>query len=642
MKPRIERFAFVSPSPRVSVAGTSGEMKIMVGLAVIAGLYFGRAIFVPLALAVLISFILAPPLRQLIRLRINRILAVLLVVLCFFSAIFGLALIVGQQVVQLADKLPQYEQSLSAKIESFRGPNGEKSTFERASEVFRNLRQEIQEPNSKDEKLDLPAGNAKPQPAEKPLRVEVQEPEPTPLELFRRALTPVLEILANAGIVVVFVFFILIERDHLRDRLIRLAGSSDLQRTTDAMNDAASRLSRYLLTQTALNACFGIVVGTGLWLIGIPSPAVWGLLAGLLRFVPYIGAFIGAAFPLALAIAIDPTWSTALWTLGLFVVVETVTGQFIESVVYGRSTGLSPIAVLLSTVVWTWLWGPVGLLLSTPLTMCLGVMGRHMPHLEFLDVLFGDQTPLNPGQVFYQRALIGSLDQLVEQAENSLGRKSLLTYYDEIALSGLKLAQLDIRRGVLDIDRIQKIRDTVLQLVDELSDYDDITPKVPTNDGKEKPSSLPDLPSLTPRADRRSALNVVCIAGRGPLDEPIAAMLAQILVKHGIDATCQTKPSFFAATVPQAAFVCLSYLDVDYAPQRLRHLVLLVQRKLSGVKILVGVWGREGSVVPGEEHGIDASADFYALSLRDSVRTCLDMASGKKLRPVRPAPARMS
>ena len=297
----------------------------------------------------------------------------LLVVLCFFSAIFGLALIVGQQVVQLADKLPQYEESLRAKIESFRGPNGEKSTFERASEVFRNLRQEIQEPNSRDEKLDLPGSNAKPLPAEKPLRVEVQEPEPTPLELFRRALTPVLEILATAGIVVVFVFFILIERDHLRDRLIRLAGSSDLQRTTDAMNDAASRLSRYLLTQTALNACFGIVVGTGLWLIGIPSPAVWGLLAGLLRSVPYIGAFIGAGFPLALAIAIDPTWSTALWTLGLFVVVETVTGQFIESVVYGRSTGLSPLAVLLSTVVWTWLWGPVGLLCQPS----DHVLGRH-------------------------------------------------------------------------------------------------------------------------------------------------------------------------------------------------------------------------------------------------------------------------
>ena len=166
------------------------------------------------------------------------------------------------------------------------------------------------------------------------------------------------------------------------------------------MNDAAGRLSSYLLTQTALNACFGVVVGTGLWLIGIPSPAVWGLLAGLLRFVPYIGAFIGAALPVALAIVIDPTWSTALWTLGLFVVVETVTGQFIESVVYGRSTGLSPLAVLLSTVFWTWLWGPIGLLLSTPLTMCLGVMGRHMPHLEFLDVLFGDQEPLNHGQKY--------------------------------------------------------------------------------------------------------------------------------------------------------------------------------------------------------------------------------------------------
>jgi len=649
MKSQTERFAFVSPSPRVSGAGTSGEVKIVAALAVIAALYFGGAIFVPLALAVLISFILAPPVRLLIQLRINRILAVLVIVLLFFSTILGLTFIVGQQVVQLADKLPQYEQSLRAKIESLRGPNGEKSTFERASEVFRNLKQEIQEPNSQDKKSDSQVGNAKvaPQPLEKPLRVEVQEPEPTPLELFRRALSPVLEVLATAGIVVIFVFFILIERDHLRDRLIRLAGSSDLQRTTDAMNDAADRLSRYLLTQTALNASFGIVVGTGLWFIGIPSPAVWGMLAGLLRFVPYIGAFIGAGFPIALAIVIDPTWSTALWTAGLFMVIEPITGQFIESVVYGRSTGLSPLAVLTSTVFWAWLWGPIGLLLSTPLTLCLGVMGRHIPHLEFLDVLFGDQTPLTPAQIFYQRALIGSLDQLAEQAENVLGKKSLLSYYDEIALSGLKLTQLDIRRGVLDSDRIQKIRDTVLQLVNELSEYDDITPKNPNHEEKrEDPSPPPDLSILNSSkaiAKGRRDISVICIPGRGPLDEPIAAMLAQILVKHGIDATYETKASFFGARAPHSvstktSLVCLSYLDVDYAPQRLRHSVLLVQRKLPGTKILMGLWGREGNVAPGEDHGVDAGADFYVLSLRDALHTCMDAARGRGLRRVSSEP----
>ena len=634
----------LNPPPRVSIARTSGEITVLASLAVVAGLYFGRAIFVPLALAVLISFVLAPVVRQLNGIRINRVLSVFIVVLVFFAAIVTLGILVGQQAVQLADKLPEYEQSLSAKIESFRGPGGEKSTFERASDVFRNLKQEIQEPNPQTGKSDSPLGVTKdsPQPIPKPIPVEVREPDPTPLELLRRALSPILDTLATAGLVVIFVFFILIEQNHLRDRLIRLAGSSDLQRTTDAMNDAASRLSQYFLTQTALNTSFGIIIGIGLWLIGIPSPVVWGLLAGLLRFVPYIGAFIGAAFPVALAVAIDPTWSTALWTAGLFIVVEPIIGQLVEPVVYGRSTGLSPLAVIISTVFWTWLWGPIGLLLSTPLTMCLGVMGRHIPHLEFLDVLFGDQAPLTPAQMFYQRALIGSSEQLIEQAENFLKEKSLLTFYDEVALAGLKLAQLDARRGVLDNDRIQRIRDTTQRLIVDLSDYEDSTPAKPKGGEKSSlhgkdhnpTSDLLILNSDEAVVERRGIVTAVCLAGKGPLDEPIAAMLAQVLVKHGIAATSATKANFFTSNASHSengeiALVCLSYLDIDYTLARLRSAVLLLQRKLPRAKILIGLWGREGNLAPGENLGIHAGANFYALSLRDTLRICLDIAHGK-------------
>lgn len=635
---------FVNPPPRVSIAKTSSEITLLAGLGVIAALYFGRAIFVPLALALLISFVLAPLVRQLIRLGTNRVLAVLVVVIIFFGVILGLGLIVGQQVVQLADKLPQYEQSIKAKIESFRGPSGEKSIFDRASGVFKNLKEEIQQPNQQTGKSEAPLENDKSakEHSEKPIRVEVQEPDPTPLELLRRALSPLLDSLATGGIVVIFVFFMLIERDHLRNRLIRLAGSSDLQRTTDAMNDAANRLSHYLLTQTALNASFGVIVATGLWLIGIPTPVVWGLLAALLRFVPYIGAFIAAAFPVALALAIDPTWFTALWTAGLFIVVEPIVGQLVEPVVYGRSTGLSPLAVIVTTVFWTWLWGPIGLLLSTPLTTCLGVLGRHVPHLEFLDVLFGDQAPLTPAQCFYQGALISSSDQLTEQAENILKEKSLLTYYDEVALTGLKLAHLDARRGVIDNERNQKIRDTVQRLVGDLSDYDDVTPPKPKLDArpadrKEEPnppsSDLPILNSAEAVNDWRSDLPVICVAGRGPLDEPISAMLAQTLVKHGINADSATKATFFSSKDSrfenaEIALVCLSYLDIDYAPARLRQSVLLLRRKLPRAKILIGLWGREGNPTPGEDLGIDAGADFYALSLRDTIRICLDAARG--------------
>lgn len=637
----MEQFPPVNRASWVSIARTSGELTLLAGLAVIAALYFGKAIFVPLALAILISFVLAPLVRQLIRLRINRIFAVFVVVLLFFGAILGLGTIIGQQVVQLAHKIPQYEESLRAKVESFRGPGGEKSAFEHAFEVFRNLKQEFQESAPQDGKLEGSANNVKGTPVEKPMQVEIRERDPTPLELLRRALSPILDTLATAGIVVIFVFFILIERDHLRDRLIRLAGSSDLQRTTDAMNDAATRLSQYLLTQTALNAAFGIIVGIGLWFIGIPSPVVWGMLAALLRFVPYIGAFMGAAFPVALALAIDPAWSTALWTAGLFIVVEPILGQLVEPLAYGRTTGLSPLAVLVATVFWTWLWGPVGLLLSTPLTMCLGVLGRHVQHLEFLDVLFGDQAPLTPAQTFYQRALIGSSDQLVDQAENFLKENTLLAYYDDVALAGLKLAQLDARRGVLDNDRIQKIRDTVQQLVADLSDYDDGTPTRLKHNGnpadqKEEPYPTSDLAVLTSDemlAGWKGDAAIVCIAGRGPLDEPIAAMLAQILIKHGINAIAATKATFLSKEISihktETALVCLSYLDIDYASARLRHSVLVLERRLPHAQILIGLWGRFGNRVSGEDLGVDVGADFYALSLRDTVRICLDAVRGR-------------
>jgi hypothetical protein len=274
--------------------------------------------------------------------------------------------------------------------------------------------------------------------------------------------------------------------------------------------------------------------------------------------------------------------------------------------------------------------------------MCLAVLGRHIPQLEFLDILFGDQAPLTPAQTFYQRALIGSSEQLMDQADQCLKEKSLLTYYDEVALAGLKLAQLDARRGVIENDRIQKIRDTVQQLVADLADYDDGTPpqaKENANNGEEKNESAPDsdLEVVKPEqvvAAWKNDAAVVCIAGRGPLDEPITAMLAQILTKHGINAIAATKATFFSS-IPvegtKSPIACLSYLDVDYASERLRHSVLVLERRMPEAKILLGLWGRSGDRVAGEDLGIDVGADFYALSLRDTVRICLDEATGKSV-----------
>ena len=272
------------------------------------------------------------------------------------------------------------------------------------------------------------------------------------VQLVQRIVTPVVEPLSTTAIVFIVSIFILLQREDLRDRMIRLFGSSDLHRTTIAMDDAARRLSRYLLTQLVVNSAFGVIIATGLAVIGIPSPVIWGVLGALLRFVPYIGAPLAAVMPLALAAAVDPGWSRLLWTAALYLVVEPIMAQVVEPLLYGHSTGLSPFAVVLAATFWTWLWGPIGLILSTPLTLCLVVLGRHVARLEFLDVLLGDRPALTPVESFYQRMLAGDPDEAHDQAEVLLKQRSLSSYYDDVALQGLRLAVIDTERGVLTPD----------------------------------------------------------------------------------------------------------------------------------------------------------------------------------------------
>src|SRR4029078_7631743 len=254
-------------------------------------------------------------------------------------------------------------------------------------------------------------------------------------------------------VVVIFVIFILLQRQDLRNRLIRLAGAQDLQRTTAALDDAGQRLSRLFLIQLALNAAFGLVIGIGLWFIGVPSAPLWGMLAMILRFVPYIGAVIAAIFPLILAAAVDPGWTMVFWTVALFLAVEPIAGHAIEPLLYGHSVGMSPVAVVTSATFWTWLWGPIGLVLATPLTMSLVVLGCHVDRLKFLDVMFGDQPALKPEELVYQRLLAGDPMEAAEQAQEFLKEKPLLSYYQDVLIEGLKLAQVDAERGLRDEER---------------------------------------------------------------------------------------------------------------------------------------------------------------------------------------------
>ena len=401
-------------------------INMAVAALIIAALYFGREIFVPVALAVLLSFVLAPFVSRLQMLRLPRIVSVLAVVILGFAIIFSLGGLMVSQATHLAADLPGYEQTLRSKIESLRGLAGSGSgTLERASKVLRDLKTDLQQ----SEAGGNPGSAVVPKLADsKPIPVEVRQPDPGALTTLVAIIGPLLSPLTTTGIVVIFVVFILLQRQDLRNRFVRLAGSGDIQRTTAALDEAGERLSKLFLTQLAFNAAFGVAIGIGLQLIGVPSAPLWGLIAMILRFVPYVGGLISAIFPLILAAAVGSGWDMLLLTATLFAVLELLAGQVLEPVIFGHSSGLSPIAIIVSASFWTWLWGPVGLVLATPLTICLVVVGRHVDRLQFLDIMLGDQPPLTPPQLLYQRLLAGDPIEAAEQARDYLKSASLEDY----------------------------------------------------------------------------------------------------------------------------------------------------------------------------------------------------------------------
>jgi len=473
-----------------------------------------------------------------------------------------------------------------------------------------------------------------------PVPVEVLQPDPGALESLRSLIAPLISPLATTGIIVIFVIFILIQREDLRNRLIRLAGSHDLQRTTAALDDAGSRLSRLFLNQLLINTGFGILIGAGLWLIGIPSAVLWGILAAVLRFVPYIGSIIAAAFPLALAVAVDPGWSMLAWTAVLFFVVEPGIGQIVEPMVYGRSTGLSPVAVVVSATFWTALWGPIGLVLATPLTVCLVVLGRHVERLAFLDVMFGDRPALSPPEIFYQRMLAGDPTEATEKAEEFLKERSLSSYYDEVAIKGLQLAQSDLERDVLDQSRLGKVRDTVIEFVNDLSDQTDQEPtdERATADAEAAAAveaavepihaDLPILQRDQLPIEWQGDNPVLCIAGRTALDEAAGIMFAQLCNVHGLRTRVEgpealSTSNIFRLESDGVVLVCLSYLNASN-PAQIRYAVRRLRRKLPGARIMVGLWSGVDGLEKAEAVRESSKADLFASTLREAIRVCIE------------------
>jgi predicted PurR-regulated permease PerM len=639
------RQRFEARTPEELIALLSAVATAILAAMIVMVLYFGREIIIPIALAILLSFVLAPLVGLLQRVRFPRGLAVVSVVVIAFAFIFAMGSLLATQLAQLAGDLPRYQSTISEKIQSFRDTTAGRGTLERASGMLKDLSKELDKP--KEAASALGAGAAKGA-TPKPVPVEVLQPDPGALESLQSLISPLLHPLATTGIIVIFVIFILLQREDLRNRLIRLAGSHDLQRTTAALNDAASRLSRLFLTQLLLNGSFGIVIGVGLWLIGIPSAILWGILAAVLRFVPYIGAVIAAAFPLALAVAVDPTWSMLLWTVALFLVVEPIVGHVVEPMVYGHSTGLSPVAVVASATFWTALWGPIGLVLATPLTVCLVVLGRHVERLEFLDVMFGDRPALSPPEIFYQRMLAGDPTEASEKAEEFLKERSLSSYYDEVALKGLQLAQADAERGALDPERQMKIRDAVSEFANNISDRDDrppptinLTTDVEATSAVETVAedapyeNLPVLAKHDLPPEWQGEHPVLCLAGRSPIDEAAATMLSHLSTAHGLPARVEgaealSTANIFRLETAGVAIVCLVYMDAS-GPAHMRYSVRRLRRKLPKATIILGCWMKDLDSAALETLQEGAKADLAAASLGGALKLCIEATGLKDL-----------
>jgi predicted PurR-regulated permease PerM len=633
---------------QIKLTPPRGATLINMGVAalIIAGLYFGREIFVPVALAVLLSFVLAPFVSRLQSFRLPRVAAVLAVVILGFGIIFSLGGLMVTQASKLAEALPGYETTLRNKIETLRGiTGGGTGTLQRASEVLNDLKTELQSTKAG----NPPSTTVLQQPSDsKPIPVEVRQPDPGALNTLVAIIAPLLSPLTTTGIVVIFVVFILMQRQDLRNRFVRLAGSDDIQRTTAALDEAGERLSRLFLTQIAFNAAFGVAIGIGLQLIGVPSAPLWGLVAMILRFVPYIGAFISAIFPLILAAAVGSGWEMLLLTVILFVVLELLASQVVEPVIFGHSSGLSPVAIIVAASFWTWLWGPVGLVLATPLTICLVVVGRHVDRLQFLDIMLGDQPALTPSQLIYQRMLAGDPIEAAEQAREYLKAASLEDYYDSVLTGGLGLAAADNRLGHLDAERLDRITATVRELVDDLDGHEDVQVVEAPSSNTSPLATLVDAGSdedetRTPRV-WQAPRAILCIPGFSKLDEAAAIVLAQLLRRRGYGASAEqydamSVAKFFSLDLTGTEFVCICYADRP-SNAKLHYAVRRLTKKTKSAYVMalfLGPAAEELEKVP----GLSATTKTFATAL-DAVEQKAreaSAASGVAADGVRAAPS---
>lgn len=596
------------PAPATRGAGLQTLAVIVVA---IAALYFGQDLLIPFAVAALLSFVLSPLITRLRRVGMARVPSVLLVVLFAFLVLGGIATLVGTQLVNLAHNLPTYQQNIETKIKAFQSAAPQSGVIGGISRMMRELRAEIAE--TEDAAPEVPV-------------VRLQQPEPSLWEVFGSVGAPLIGPVGTAGLAVVLLIFMLLEREDLRDRLIRLIGG-DLYVTTEAMDEVAQRVSRYLLMQLLVNATYGIPVGIGLYLIGVPNALLWGVLATLLRFIPYVGPVVAALFPIALAIAVDPGWSMVLWTLGLILVAELISNNMVEPWLYGSSTGMSALAVIVAAIFWTMLWGPIGLFLSTPLTVCLAVVGRYIPQLRFLDVLLGSAPALTLEQRFYQRMLAGDPEEALEVAEQYLEDHSLAQFYDEVGRPALRLAERDRQRRVLGFERRTLVTDSLLEVVEQLAEHEEDAQA----DGATRP--------LRPDWQGRP---VICAAGRSRLDLAAATLIGKLIEARGVGVQVLPAEALGASRIGRleaadTRLVLISYLGPGAITQA-RQAVRRLRRRLPHVRVAIGLWN--GQLRPGQPEGgpPGLNADLLYTSFTQAVEDIAGLALEPVPEPADPSP----
>lgn len=550
-------------------------LAVMVGVVVIAALYFAKTILIPLALAILLTFILSPLVHLLERAHLGRVFSSVLVILLAVAAVGAAGWAITSQLASVLQQLPDYQQNILDKVQDLRGAPAE--AIGKAASTVDEVKQRLAAPPAPD--TLAPTERRKAPAPKEPVPVRLVKSPSLPLDSLQSALGMV----TSAGLVMIFTLFMLIWREDLRNRVISLVGTGHLRTATEAMDDAAERVSRYLRMQLLVNACYGTIIGAGLHFIGLPGALLWGAIAGILRFVPYLGPPLGGIGPVLLSLAIFPGWHGAFYTLGMYVAIEISTSQFVEPILYGEHTGLSAVAVLVAAVFWTSLWGPIGLLLSTPLTVCLTVIGRRVPQLSFLHTLLGDKPVLSPETHFYQRMLAMDSREAREVLETRLKDHSLAEVYESVLVPALELAEQDRHNHALD----QATEKFIFQNTKEIIEEVDLT----SNHRQQENSSK--------ESRQRAPLRVVSVPARDESDEIIGIMLAQLLRRAGYaaDAVSLGSTNQIMAEIRELRpdIVCISALP----PFAISHAHLLYNRlrtQWPQLKVFVGLWNFTGDL----------------------------------------------